>query len=45
MDGICDDNDLIDIVQIGGLINITSDGKELNFSGCDIDSIMDYLDN
>jgi len=27
MNGICDDDDSIDVVQIDGLINITSDGK------------------
>ena len=45
MDGICDDNNSIDIVQIGGLINITSNGEELSLSCCDINSMMDYLDN
>jgi len=45
VDGICDDNDLIDVVQTGGLINITSDGKELSFSGHDINGMIDCLDD
>ena len=45
IDGICDDNDLIDVVQIGSLINTASDSKELSFSGCDIDNMMDCLDD
>ena len=45
MDRICDDNDSIDVVQIGGLINTTSDSKELSFSSCDINGMIDCLDN
>ena len=45
MDGIYDDNNSIDVVQIDGLINTASDGKELSFSSHKIDSIIDYFDN
>jgi len=43
MDGICDDDNSIDVVQMDGLINITSDGKQLSFSNHDSNGMMDCL--
>jgi len=45
VDGICDDNDLIDVVQTDGLIDTTSDGKKLSFSSRDINGMTDCLDD
>jgi len=45
MDVICNDDNLIDVVQMSGLIDTRFDSKELSFSGCNIDGMMDYLDN
>jgi len=42
---IYDDYDFIDVVQIDSLINIVFDGKELSFSSCNIDGMMDCLDD
>jgi len=45
MDGICDDDNLIDFVQMDGLINIISDGKQLSFSDHDSNGMIDCLDD
>ena len=45
MDGVSDDNDLLNIGQISDLVNTTSSSKDLGFSECDIYSMVDSLDN
>jgi len=45
MDGVGDDDDSPNIGQISGLVNATSNDKDLSFSGCDIYGVIDSLDN
>jgi len=45
MDRIYDDNDLIDIGKIGGLVNTVSYHKKFCFSRCDVYYMMNYLND
>ena len=45
MDRVSNDNDLINVRQLSGLVDAASDGKKFCFSGCDIYDMMDHLDN
>ena len=42
---VSDDNDFQYSQKIGSLIDTTSDGEELSFSRCDVNYMMNYLDN
>ena len=45
MDGICDNDDLIDIGKIGGLVNTASYCKKFCSSRCNVYCTMNHLDN
>ena len=45
MNRVSDDGDFQYSWKIGSLIDATSDGKELRFSRCDVNYMMNYLDN
>ena len=45
MDGVCDDNNLIHVRKMGGLINTTYNGKKFGFSRHDINHMMYGLDD
>ena len=45
MNKICDDNNLIDIGEMGGLINTTSYCKKFCFSRCNIYYMMNCLND
>jgi len=40
MDGVCDDNNLIHVRKMGGLINTTYNGEKFGFSRHDINHIV-----
>ena len=42
---IYNDNNVMDVIYLSGLVNIISDSKEFSFGGSDIDYIMESLDN
>ena len=42
---VCDDNNVINVDYLGGLINAISDSKKFGLSGSDIDCIIESLDN
>ena len=45
MDRISDYDDLRNIIEVGGLIDITSDGKQLSLSACNVYSMVKCFDN
>ena len=42
---VCDDNNVINVDYLGGLINAISDSKKFGLSGSDIDCMIESLDN
>jgi len=45
MNRICNDDNLINVGQTSGLVNIVSDSKELSFSRHDINGMIDCLND
>ena len=45
MDGVSDNDDLTNVGQVSSLVNTVSSSKDLYFSGCNVYSMVDGLDN
>jgi len=45
MDGICDNNDFRYVLEMGCLINATSDSKEFGFSASNVDRMVKCFDD
>jgi len=45
MEGIYDDNYMIDTSDTNHLVNTTSNSKQFGFSGCNIDCFVNHLDD
>jgi len=45
MDGVSNDDDVLNIWSVNSLIDPTSDGKQLSLGSDDIDSSINSLDN
>ena len=45
MDRVSDDDDVLNIWSVNGLIDPTPDGKQLSLDSSDINSSMNSLDN